>query len=111
MTYKFNGKTLMESAQCPLSAADLARLVRLIDEGGAEGPVFIARWSPDTGVCFTGTVMDGELSGWMMFPAANEASARTMATTMHEHAVAAMQGALDPAQLLASDAIAKASRH
>lgn len=111
MTYRYNGKTLLEAACAPLAPADLERLVVLIDQRPDDGPAFIARWSVDTGVCFTATVFEGELAGWMMFPAADQDAARSMALTLHEHAMAALQGFADPAQIATAAAIAKAQRH
>lgn len=111
MTFKFNGRTLLEMAACPIDDEQLGRLVALIDQQQGDASAFIARWSPTTGVCFTGSVVDGELVGWMMFPAQTEEAARYQAAALYVGAREAVLGALDPARQLAADAINKASRH
>lgn len=109
MTFEYNGRTLLEIAQNPLTGDHVERLVSRIDECADDGPEFIASWNPETGVCFTGLAREGELIGWMMFPAKDEASARARATMLGEHAIAALQGFIDPAALAAAAAVARAA--
>lgn len=110
-TFTFNGMTLLDMAVSPLTPHDVQRFVNLIDARASEGSAFVARWSPDTGVCITATVHDGELVGWVMFPAADEQAARLQAMRLGEMAQAAMNQALGPVVAGAADAIAKAKGH
>lgn len=109
MTYQFNGLSLLQSAVAPLTDDDALRIAALIDRQPKDGSAFVSRWSPHTGVCFTGLVIDGELTGWAMFPAADEASARHAAVEFYVRALQAINTVVTPAWQEATDVINRAA--
>lgn len=98
--------TVIESLKVSLSADELARVNAMLAKA-ARSSTF-ATWLAGRGAVLVGAVLDGELAGWLIAPAIDEAEGRVLGESIAD-GLAALYDSMRAARAAAAEALRKAA--